>query len=98
MLSAFWSKFWGWMCAVGVVIVAFGSAYLAGMRKGEDKQQAKVDEAKQEAYEAKQVQEIVEARHEIDVKVQALPEVPAQRIGDADPSTAAGMLRQITRD
>ena len=93
MLAILWAKVWKWVVGIGVVIVAFGSAYLAGMRKGDAKQQTKVDEANQRAEVAQQQQQITESRHDTDTKVQNLPEAPAQTVANADPSTSAGHLR-----
>jgi len=93
MLSSLWSKCWGWICALGVLIVAFGSAYLAGMRKGKDDQQAKVDNATQEAQSANQAAQAVETRHDVDTEVSQLPQAPAQDVATSNPSSAAGRLR-----
>lgn len=95
MLTLIWSKCWKVITAIGVLLLAFGSVFLVGMRKGSDKQQAKVDEAEEKAEVATQAQQILETRHEIDAEVQKIPSAPAQRVGDADPSSAAGMLREI---
>ena len=93
MLSAFWSKCWGWICALGVLIAAFGSAYLAGMRKGKDGQQAKVDQATEEAQSANQAAQAVETRHDVDTEVSQLPQAPAQDVATSNSSSAAGKLR-----
>jgi len=93
MLSALWSKCLGWICALGVLIVAFGSAYLAGMRKGKDDQQAKVDKSMQEAQSSNQAAQALETRHDVETEVSQLPQAPAQDVVTSNPSSATGRLR-----
>jgi len=93
MLAAIWSRCWGWICAIGALIVAFGSAYLAGMRKEKRDQQAKVDQATQEAQSANQAAQAVETRHDVETEVAQLPQAPTQDVATAESSSAAGKLR-----
>jgi hypothetical protein len=100
MLALLWAKVWKWVVGIGAVLAAIASIFLAGREKGKAAEQVKTQAAKQEAEVAKQTTAIVESRHETDVQVQNLPEASAQTVAAADPSTAAGELRDDgwTRD
>lgn len=84
-----------WALALFAVLAAIATALLYGRHKG--KQAAEQDEAARDAAaNAQAAQDIIktqESRHETDAEVQRLPDAPAQRVGDADPNTAAGRLR-----
>jgi len=59
------------------------------------------DEAKQSKVEIKtqkQITKRAKARSHVEQETQKLPDAPIQRIGDADSSTAAGKLRDWSRD
>lgn len=100
-----------WLLILGGVLAA--AAALAGIawRKGEKTGAAKGDAeaAKTKAQVAQQQAAIsaseqqaeraaTQAASEVSNEVQKLPDAPAQQIGSADPSTAAGKLRDWTRD
>lgn len=97
-LSALWAKVWKYVLALGALLLAVLAIFWKGRQDGKAVQQAKVDAANQRAEVAQQQQQITESRHDTDTSVQQLPEAPAQRIGDADPATAAGKLQGWTRD
>lgn len=67
----------------------------AGKRKdaqiAQETQRAATAEAKDA--QAEQIIHAQEVRREVDAEVENLPEAPPQRVGDADPATAAGVLR-----
>lgn len=83
-----------WALWLAGLIAAVASAWLYGRHKG--KQAAEQAEAARDAQANTQAaQDIIqtqESRHETDAEVQRLPDAPAQRVGDADPDTAAGKL------
>jgi hypothetical protein len=87
--------------ALFAALAAIAGVLLYGRHKG--KQAAEQAEAARDAQaNAQAAQETIktqESRHETDAEVQRLPDAPAQRVGDADPDTAAGKLRdRWTRD
>lgn len=101
MIALLWAKVWKYVAAFGALIAAIAGIYLSGRRKG--KAAAEQAEAARDAQaNAQAAQDIIktqESRHETDAEVQRLPDAPAQRVGDADPDTAAGKLRDgWTRD
>lgn len=61
-------------------------------------QTQRADAAEAEKAQDEQVIKQQETRHDVDQAVESLPEAPAQRVGDADPATAAGKLRAFERD
>ena len=90
-----------WALALFAVLAAIATAGLYGRHKG--KQAAEQAEAVRDAVaNAQAAQDIIqtqEKRNATDAEVQRLPDAPAQHVGDADPNTAAGKLRDgWTRD
>lgn len=100
MLMLLWGKVWKWVAAMGAILAAIGAIFLAGREKGKAAEQVKTQAAQQEAEVAQQTTKILESRHDIDTKVQNLPEAPAQTVATAVVSSAAGELRDSgwTRD
>lgn len=88
-----------WLAAIGAVIVAILSTWFVGRMQGEQKQKRKNDQenAQANAEAVRQVNHAVEDRHHVEAQVEALPVAPPQQVGEADPSTAAGELRQWVR-
>jgi Flp pilus assembly protein TadB len=88
------SRVYGWLAALGAVLLAIASAVLYGRRSG--KQAAEQAEAARDAQaNAQAAQNIIqtqEKRNATDAEVQRLPDAPAQQVGAADPATAAGRL------
>ena len=93
MIALLWSKFWRVIVGVALALAGIAAIFLKGRASGEAKQDTKVARAQQDAEVAKQSQQAVETRHDVETKVQELPQAPAQKVADADPSTAAGRLR-----
>ena len=90
-----------WALALLAVIAANGSAWLYGRRGGKKaaEQAEAARDAQANAQAAQDVIQTQESRHATDQAVQQLPDAPAQAVGDADPTTAAGRLRDgWTRD
>lgn len=98
MIATLWLKIQGYVYAFAAIVVAIGAAILYGRSKGVASEQAKTDAAEQDAQVAHQQNAILESRHDTDTQVQSLPEAPPQAVATADPNTAAGKLRDITRD
>lgn len=95
-----------WCAIVGALIVALGVVFFKGRSEGEktgaakgeaDAAQAKAAAAEHEAAVAASDQQAeqaaVQAASEVRNEVEKLPDAPAQPVGTADPSTAAGELR-----
>lgn len=93
MIAIVWAKIWKWITAIAVVATAIAAIFLKGRESGKASNQAKVDEATQDAQIATQTAQAVETRHDIEAANSQLPEAPAQKVADADPDTAAGKLR-----
>lgn len=93
MFAIVWAKIWKWVTAIAVLGAAIAAVFLKGRESGKASNQAKVDEATQDAQIATQTAQAVETRHDIDQTVNNLPQAPAQTVADADPATAAGELR-----
>lgn len=90
-----------WALALFAVLAAIAGALLYGRRKGKQaaEQAEAVRDAAANAQAAQDIIQTQESRHETDAEVQRLPDAPAQRVGGADPDTAAGKLRDgWTRD
>jgi hypothetical protein len=99
MLSVLWAKVRGYLIAAGVFLAALAAAVLYGRSKGKAAEQGKTREAQEAATAARATAKQLESRHETDAQVQRLPDAPAQTVGNADPGTAAGRLRDDwTRD
>ena len=93
MIAALWAKAYKWLIGIGVLAAAIAAIFLKGRESGKASNQAKVDEATQDAQIATQTAQAVETRHDIEAANSQLPEAPAQKVADADPATAAGKLR-----
>jgi hypothetical protein len=92
-MSAIFSKIWGWLIGLAVVGAGILAIFLKGRESGKASNQAKVDEATQDAQIATHTAQAVETRHDIDQTVAQLPEAPAQTVANADPNSALGQLR-----
>jgi hypothetical protein len=92
MISLLLAKFWKWIAALGAVLAAIGSIYLAGRTKGKAVEAIKTQAAKQAAATAQATTEQLESRHETDAVIAKLPDAPVQTVGTADLGTAAGQL------
>jgi len=82
------------------VILLIASFYFGGMYQGHhgEVQRQAVKHSKQVVKDQKAVTRRAEVRSHVEQETQKLPEAPIQRIGDADPVTAAGKLRAWARD
>lgn len=100
ILTLLWAKVWKWIVALGALLAVVGAIFLKGRADGVKTMQPKVDAANNAAVAATVNTKALESRHETDVAVQKLPDAPAQPVATADPSTAAGQLRDsgFTRD
>lgn len=100
-----------WLVGIGAVIVAAlalaGIAWRKGEKSGAAKGEAEAEKAKAQAAERAAAQAIAERQaeqtavqtaSEVRDEIQKLPDAPAQQVGSADPATAAGQLRDWTRD
>lgn len=94
-MIALWRNLKGWLIGAGAFVLLILSAWLLGRSKGKEAQKVADDarEARANAQAAAQVQHAQESRHETDAEVAALPDKGPQRVAVADPSTAAGQLR-----
>lgn len=93
MLAALWAKCWKYIAGLAVIGAGLLAIFLKGRESGKASNQAKVDEATQDAQIATQTAQAVETRHDIDQTVANLPEAPAQTVANADPNSALGQLR-----
>jgi len=85
--------------AVGVFLAALASAVLYGRMKGKQADQQEVENATVKTGVAEANQQQTDDRSKTDADVQKLPDAPAQTVGKADPSTAAGQLdSEFSRD
>lgn len=103
-MTAIWAWIWGkvgkWLALLGAIITAIFAAEEYGKHEGKQ-QQADADAAKNATTKVQQAQAVTDAakvRSEVDNEISKLPDAPAQRVGDAKPSTAAGGLQSWTRD
>jgi hypothetical protein len=83
------ARLYGLIAAAGLLL----AAWLLGRQKGKQAGEADAQAARNDAANANAKAEQLESRHETDAQVAALPDAPAQRVGDAAPGTAAGRLR-----
>jgi hypothetical protein len=93
MFAWLWARLYGWVMALGALVAAVGAAWLYGRHQGK--------EAAQDKAAAESAQANARAQHdrnEVDNETAKLPDAPPQKVGDADPDTAAGRLRDWTRD
>lgn len=106
MIAWLWAKASKWLAIAGALIAAIGAALAFGFLKGEktgaakgdaEAAKAKADAAEREAALAASDQQAqqaaIDAASEVHDAIQKLPDAPAQQVGTADPSTAAGELR-----
>lgn len=77
-----------WLAVAGALVLTIAGALLAGMRHG--RKHAQEQEQARDAAATTQAQEV---RHDVEVETSKLPDAPAQRVGEADPDSAAGRLR-----
>lgn len=106
MMAWLWAKVSKYAAIAGAIIVAIGTAltfgFLEGKKTGAAKGEADAAQAKAAAAEhdaavaasdQKAEQAATDAASEVRDETQKLPDAPAQQVGAADPSTAAGELR-----
>jgi hypothetical protein len=93
MIAIVWAKIWKYIVGIAVLAAAIAAIFLKGRESGKASNQAKVDEATQDAQIATQTAQAVETRHDIDQTVAQLPEAPAQTVATADHNSALGQLR-----
>lgn len=84
-----------WALGILAAIVAVASAWLLGRHKGAATQKAAqtASDAQAAVRAAQDTIKAHEVRHEVEAEFQKLPDAPPQRLGTADPATAAGRLR-----
>lgn len=89
------AKVKAWIIALSAALLSIGLAVLYGLRKGKNWQKGVDDarEAQANVQAAQQARKAQESRNETDQRVAATPDKGPQRVGDADPDTAAGHLR-----
>lgn len=83
------ARLYGLIAAAGLLL----TAWLLGRQKGKQAGEAGAQNARNDAANANARADQLEARHDTDAQVAQLPDAPPQRVGDADPATAAGQLR-----
>lgn len=93
MLSVLWAKVRGYLIAAGVFLAALAAAVLYGRSKGKAAEQGKTRAAQEAATAAQATVHAHEVRDEVENETAKLPDAPPQRVGDADPASAAGKLR-----
>ena len=103
MLTTLWARLQLWLAVAGAVVLAVGAALVYGFIKGRGAGKAKATEiiTKAKIKAAQATIHAQEVRHDVEVDTSKLPDAPAQRVGEADPDTAAGELRDkgwIRRD
>lgn len=80
---------------IAIALVALG-LMLGGWHCAKVQDGAKQSRAEVKAQ--KQITKRAQVRSHVEQETQKLPDAPVQRIGDADPDTAAGRLRDWSRD
>lgn len=92
----FWLRWWK---PLTVTLLA-AALYFGGMYRGHhgEVQRQAVKQSKQVVKDQKAVTQRAEVRSHVEQDTQKLPDAPIQRIGDADPATAAGRLSAWARD
>ena len=93
-------KFWlRWWKPITVALLA-AALYFGGMYRGHhgEVQRQAVKQSKRVVKDQKAVTQRAEVRSHVEQDTQKLPDAPIQRIGDADPATAAGRLSAWARD
>jgi hypothetical protein len=95
VVGGVWGWLGKWLAILGGAVLAIGAAVLYGRSKGK----AEVEQ-KQAAQHGEDIAKAAETRNEVEQGIQKLPEKPQARVGDADPDSAAGVLRDDgwTRD
>lgn len=84
-----------WAAAIGAALLAIGLAVLEGMRRGR-RAQRDADKTEQAAVDRQAAEQSIharEARDHVDAEVSRLPDALPQRVGDADPDSSSGHLR-----
>jgi hypothetical protein len=86
VVGGVWGWLGKWLAILGGAVLAIGAAVLYGRSKGKA--------------EVEHIAKAAETRNEVEQGIQKLPEKPQARVGDADPDSAAGVLRDDgwTRD
>jgi len=94
-MIALWEKFKLWVIVASGLVAAGFAIWFRGRSQGKaaQKQVTAVQDAKAEVEAIKQVNHAHEVRADVEIKNSQLPEAPVQKVADADPSTAAGQLR-----
>lgn len=94
-LAAMWGKLRTAALVLAALAAAVLSAWLFGRRAGKQAQsQAHAASDAQAAVQAAQdTIKTQEVRRDVEAEVSKLPDAPAQRLSDAKPGTAAGLLR-----
>lgn len=91
----------GWLLEL---LAKWGLGWLANWlpgfltRRKLDQQTVRADKAEAKVEQQQQVIHEQEVRHDVEQQVEEEPAAPAQRVGDARPDTAAGRLRDWSRD
>lgn len=93
MIAIVWAKIWKWVTAIAVLATAIAAIFLKGRESGKASNQAKVDEATQDAQIATQTAQAVETRHDIDTQIEALPEAPPSPVAKPIPGSAVDELK-----
>lgn len=98
-----WERIKGWIALMGTVAMAFVAVALYQRKKGAQSQ-AVVDQAKADKADAEAAKQAVEAANKSSDAVKStnealskMPDAGTQRVGDAQPGTAADWLRQNAR-
>ena len=84
-----------WWKPIAIALLA-AALFFGGMRSQHTNDVAK--QSKQAVKDQKAVTMRAEVRSHVEQETQKLPDMPIQRIGDADPDSAAGRLRAWSRD
>ncbi|UGB46981.1 hypothetical protein LQ772_06735 [Frateuria edaphi] len=93
MLAALWLRAKGWALGLSLLIGGLVVTWVMGRQRGKKVGEADAQNARNDAANANARADQLEARHDTDAHVEQLPDAPPQRVGDADPATAAGQLR-----
>lgn len=98
-LISLWGNVKAWLAAVVVAVAAAAAAYLLGRRKGasdaaaQAQLQQRAERAENQAAAAEAAAQHAEVRRDVESESTPLPDPGPQRVGDADPASAAGRLR-----
>lgn len=94
-LAALWGKLRTAALVLAAMVASILSAWLFGRRAGKQAQQ-QADTARDAKASAQAAQDTIktqEVRRNVETEIAKLPDAPPQRLSTADPSTAAGRLR-----